>query len=138
VIVFYTITVDVAPNGSLSPRGRSTVKQADALLPRDQQKLVQAVYDHYRTNAVWPSFDELDRKLGRGRWPLDVAAVARSIPTTILQGVGRPPRPNQEMRLGVEGVALANGGAEDVERFLAALRSMGSAGLLAGQRMAPP
>lgn len=96
----------------------------DRQLRTDQYRLLQAVYDHFRDAGTWPTFDEIDRQLDRGRRPLDAGKLARTIPTEILPGFQRPPHIPKEVRLALEGVALCNGSEDDVERFLSALRCM--------------
>ncbi|GID97694.1 hypothetical protein ACFQFC_35465 [Amorphoplanes digitatis] len=88
-------------------------------LERDQQRLVQAVYDSYRGTGNWPTFDNIDRQLDRGRWPLDAGKVLRDIPDSIL--IPSPfaaTNPDQPLKLKLEGIAACKGSDEDVSLFL--------------------
>jgi hypothetical protein len=42
-------------------------------LTRDQQRLLQAVYDHFHERCGWPKFGEIERALDKGRWPSTLA-----------------------------------------------------------------
>ncbi len=94
-------------------------------LAKDPQRAVlQALYDHFRSDAVWPEFDHVDRQLRRAA-KIDVARVAVGIPEVLLvthapRGVA--PRGHDMMRLTLAGIERCDGGQDDVELFLRALR----------------
>nr|BFE69960.1 hypothetical protein GCM10020092_032610 [Actinoplanes digitatis] len=67
----------------------------------------------------WPTFDNIDRQLDRGRWPLDAGKVLRDIPDSIL--IPSPfaaTNPDQPLKLKLEGIAACKGSDEDVSLFL--------------------
>ncbi|GIJ12187.1 hypothetical protein ACFFMR_32775 [Micromonospora andamanensis] len=89
-----------------------------------QGTVLQALYDHFRSHGVWPEFDRVDRQLRRAA-KIDVAQVAVGIPEMLLvthapRGVA--PRGHDLMRLTLAGMERCNGGQDDVELFLRALR----------------
>ncbi|OWV05232.1 hypothetical protein B5D80_18475 [Micromonospora wenchangensis] len=89
-----------------------------------QRAVIQALYDHFRSHAAWPEFDRVDRQLWRTA-KIDVAQVAVSIPEVFLvthgpRGVA--PRGHDMVRLTLAGIERCDGGEDDVELFLRALR----------------
>jgi hypothetical protein len=85
----------------------------------DQQKaLIQVIYDQLRARGVWPSFDQIDRPLRRAG--VDPVRTIRQMPDTLMPpNWGRiVPAPNDPMHLTIQGIALADGGMEDVNWFL--------------------
>ncbi len=86
--------------------------------------VLQALYDHFRSHGVWPEFDRVDRQLRRAA-KIDVAQVAVGIPDMLLvthAPRGIAPRGRDLMRLTLAGIERCDGGEEDVELFLRALR----------------
>jgi hypothetical protein len=96
-------------------------------LTKDLQRLVlQAVYDNFRRDGVWPEFDRIDRQLRRAA-KVDVAQVATGIPGDLMMTNGPrgvPPRGHDLMRLTIAGIARCEGGQEDLDLFFHALRWM--------------
>lgn len=94
-------------------------------LAKDPQRAVlQALYDHFHSDGVWPEFDRVDRQLRRAA-KIDVAQLAVGIPEALLvthapRGVA--PRGRDLMRLTLAGIERCDGGEEDIELFLRALR----------------
>lgn len=91
-----------------------------------QQLVLQAVYDDFHLNGVWPEFDRVDRRLRRAA-RIDVAQVAIGIPDTLLlthAPRGLAPRGHDLMRLTIAGITRCDGGEEDMKLFFRALRWM--------------
>ncbi|WP_349876179.1 hypothetical protein ABIH81_18740 [Micromonospora sp. HUAS YX12] len=89
-----------------------------------QGAVLQALFDHFRSHGVWPEFDRVDRQLRRAA-RIDVAQVAVGIPDALLvthAPRGITPRGHDLMRLTLAGIERCDGGEEDVELFLRALR----------------
>lgn len=91
----------------------------------DEQRLVlQAIYDHFRVHATWPTFIAIDRPLRREHG-IDTAAIVLSLPEPLIV----PPRPGNlrpiagdELRLRLLGIQACQGGPDDTERFVRLLR----------------
>ncbi|NHO85142.1 hypothetical protein [Micromonospora sp. CMU55-4] len=99
---------------------------ASALTParEPQHAVLQALYDHFRSYAVWPEFDRVDRQLWRAM-KIDVAQAVVDIPPTLLMTNaprGVAPRGRDVMRLTLAGIQRCDGGRDDVELFLRTLR----------------
>lgn len=92
-------------------------------LNAEQLQVLQAIYDKLRELGRWPSFDQIDRPLRRAG--LDPLRILRTIPES-LDVSSRPgrgqPRPKDRIHLKIQGIALCDGGAADVDYFLRLLR----------------
>ena len=90
----------------------------------DQQRAVlQAIYDHFRAHATWPTFIAIDRPIRRQHhW--DTGPIILSIPESILvpPRQGMPPIATDELRLRLLGVHACDGSSDDTDRFVRTLR----------------
>lgn len=90
----------------------------------EQWLVLQAIYDHFRAHANWPTFISIDRPLRREHY-IDTGAIVVSMPEALMA----PPRPGKlrpvaadELRLTLLGIAHCEGGSGDIERFVRLLR----------------
>ena len=97
---------------------------AEAPLTADQRLVLQAIYDRFRADGVWPAFLTVDRPLRRER-AMDTGAVAQTIPESLLLRT-RPgnlrPNPNDQLRLTILGIAACDGSQDDIDHFVRLLR----------------
>lgn len=98
----------------------------DIALSRPQQALLQAIYNEVRAGTSWPTMYQVDRafvrlKLRGGGSALEVL---RRLPDgLIMRNQNRPdPAPQDEIKLTISGVARCDGGADDAEALLRAVR----------------
>lgn len=107
--------------GIAERRGATTVALSGA-----QTALVQVIYDEFRVNNAWPTMYRADRAFIRlkRRDGSDTAAVLRNLPEGLLvRSQIRPdPFPDDEIKLTISGVARCEGGKEDAEAFVRAVR----------------
>ena len=85
----------------------------------EQRKaVIQVVYDHFCARGIWPTFDQIDRPLRRAG--IDPVRIIKEMPGMYMPpNSGRiEPASSDEIRLTIQGIALADGGMEDVDRFL--------------------
>jgi len=102
-------------------RGATTIELSAA-----QMALVQAVYDEFRKQAVWPTMYAVDRafiKMKR-RGVLGAATVMRDLPEGLLMRsrIRPDPAPQDTITLTLSAVARCSGAESDVEAFLRAVR----------------
>ncbi len=88
-----------------------------------QRQLLQAVWDVLSTQERWPTFNEVDRHLYRMHG-LDVAEVLHALPSELIYGGGErgAPRPDEQLRLTIAGVAACAGSNEDLAAFIEFVR----------------
>ncbi|WP_038842532.1 hypothetical protein [Salinispora arenicola] len=107
--------------GIAERRGAVTVA-----LSRAQGALLQVVYDEFRAGVSWPTMYQVDRAFIRLKLRGGASAVAilRGLPDGLLmRNQSRPdPIPQDEIKLTISGVARCDGGGDDVEAFLRAVR----------------
>jgi len=114
-----TLTILVDEDG-----GIDDVAADGASLTAEQRLVLQAVYDHFREHASWPTFITIDRPLRREHG-LDTAAIFLSLPDSLAVGPrpgGLRPIANDELRLRLPGIQACAGGDVDTERFVRLLR----------------
>ena len=83
-----------------------------ASLTAEQRLVLQAVYDHFREHASWPTFITIDRPLRREHG-LDTAAIFLSLPDSLTVGPrpgGLRPIATDELRLRLPGIQACAGG----------------------------
>jgi hypothetical protein len=86
----------------------------------------QAIYDEFRAGSSWPTMYQVDRafiKLGR-RGGASTTAILRDLPDGLLMRSQVRPDPvaQDEIKLTISGVTRCNGGRDDAEAFLRAVR----------------
>lgn len=88
-----------------------------------QRQLLQAIWDVLFTQERWPTFNEVDRHLYRIHG-LDVAEVLQALPRELIYGGGErgAPRPDEQLRLTIAGVAACAGSNEDLAAFIEFVR----------------
>jgi hypothetical protein len=94
-------------------------------LTKQQQRVLQLVYDEFRAQGKWPEFGDLDRRVAQSRRGFDLGQVVRELPAGLLLSLwsgGIAPQPGAEMKLTTRGLASCEGSADDAELFLHALR----------------
>jgi hypothetical protein len=77
------------------------------------------IYDHFRERGTWTAFGEVDRPLRR--LGLKPDATIESIPRDLLlpfQAGRRQPIARDELQLSLRGIAVCEGGQEDIDLFL--------------------
>jgi hypothetical protein len=83
-----------------------------------QRRLLQATWDLFFAEAKWPTFSQVDRKLDR-EFGIDAQITGQALPAELLYPPFEMwPRPDQELRLTIAGVAACAGSKEDVDCFL--------------------
>jgi hypothetical protein len=91
-------------------------------LTTEQQTVLQAIYDHFRRTAAWPTFITIDRPIRSGHgW--NTAGIVLSLPESMLvpPRQGMPPIPTDELKLHLHGVAQCTGGLRDTRTFVEVL-----------------
>ena len=82
-----------------------------ASLTAEQRLVLQAVYDHFREHASWPTFITIDRPIRREHG-LDTAAIFLSLPDSLTVGPrpgGLRPIANDELRHRLPGIQACAG-----------------------------
>lgn len=99
---------------------------ADVALSRAQTALLQVIYDEFRAGSAWPTMYRVDRAFVRLklRGGMSAAGPLRQLPDGLLmRSQVRPdPAPQDGVKLTISGVARCDGGREDAEAFLRAVR----------------
>jgi hypothetical protein len=98
----------------------------DIALSRAQSALLQVIYDEFRSVASWPTMYQVDRAFVRLKLRGGASAVTmlRELPDGLLmRSQNRPnPAPQDEIKLTISGVTRCDGGVDDAEAFLRAVR----------------
>lgn len=98
----------------------------DITLSRPQQALLQVIYDEFRDGTSWPTTYQVDRAFVRlkRRGGASALEVLRQLPDGLLmRSQNRPdPAPQDEIKLTISGVARCDGGTDEAEAFLRAVR----------------
>jgi tetratricopeptide (TPR) repeat protein len=90
-------------------------------LNRDQQVVLQAVYDVFAREGAWPVVDFVDREINL-RYDLDAHSVLRSLPTELALVDRMHLRDDQPVKLTVRGLSSCDGAKADIELFVRAVR----------------
>lgn len=94
-----------------------------AALTTEQQAVLQAVYDHFREHAAWPTFITIDRRIRRQHgW--NTGTIVMSLPESMIVLPRQSLRPiaTDELHLRLLGIHACQGGSEDTDRFIRLLR----------------
>jgi hypothetical protein len=89
----------------------------------EQRQVMQAVYDHFRKNATWPTLAAIARPLRRGHG-IDTAGVIAAFPGTLMipPRQGLRPVDADQIRLSLAGMGQCEGNTDDDERFTRLIR----------------
>jgi hypothetical protein len=99
------------------------IGQPEVGLSAEQQLVLQAIYDHFRSHGNWPAFISIDRPLRREHG-INTRITFNSLPDSLVvkprQHMG--PTDTDELTLRLSGIEACEGGRADTERFVRVVR----------------